>query len=133
MSFREEIVCIHLCCEHCCERTSCFVRLDSCCENYHISVDMELFIGKQIGCLNVKFSVRLRNYLADHSLNIVNIVLLNGSSVEFIEILSGSTNVYIENINLCIRIFLTDEHCVLCRIHTADLRAVGLTLAVVAS
>ena len=94
---------------------------------------MELLICKEVRSLNVYLSVRLGSYLADHALDVVDIVLLDSAAIELVEVLTGSTHVDVEYVYLGIRIFFADKHSVLCGIHTAYLRAVGLALLVVAS
>ena len=133
MSLGEEVVGIHTCSEHCSYGTGGLVRLDSGCENYQISVDMELLVSDKVRCLNIKISVRSGGNLSDHTLYVVNAVLFNSSAVELIEELTGSTDINVEYINVCIGIFFSDKHCVLSGVHTADLGAVGLSAAVVRS
>ena len=42
-------------------------------------------------------------------------------------VLAWSTNVNVENSYICIRVFVTDQHCMFCSVHTADLGAVALS------
>lgn len=105
MSLGEEVVGIHTCSEHCSYGTGGLVRLDSGCQNYQISVDMELLVSDKVRCLNIKISVRSGGNLSDHTLYVVNAVLFNSSAVELIEELTGSTDINVEYINVCIGIF----------------------------
>ena len=50
------------------------------------------------------------------------------AAVELIKVFTGGTHVYIEHINLSIGVFIPYKHCVLCGIHTANLRAIFLAL-----
>ena len=129
MCFCEEVVGIHTCCQHGCQRTSCLIRFNCSCQNDHICLDVQLFVGEQIRSLNHQRTICLRRNLADHTLNIVYAVLFYCTPIEFIVVLARCTNVNIEYINVGIRILFTAQHCVLCRIHTANLRAVFLTAA----
>ena len=121
MCFCEEVICIHAGCEHCSKRSCALVRLDSSSENNEVSLDVELLVGDKVGCLNIECSVSSGSDLADHTLYIMYVIFLNGSAVELIKILTGSTNVDIEYINIGIGIFFTCKHSVLSSVHTADL------------
>ena len=88
---------------------------------------MKLLSVKKVGRLNFKFSVFGRNF-SDHSFYVMDAVFFDRAAVELIEILTGGTDVYIEYINVGVGIFVSYKHCVLCGIHTADLRAVFFTL-----
>ena len=129
MSFCEEVVGIHACSQHGCQRTGTLVCFDCSSQNDHICLDVQLFIGDQVRSLNVQCAVRLRSNLADHTLNIMYAILFYGTAIELIIVLARCTNVDVEYIDIGIRIFFTAQHCVLCGIHTADLGAVFLTAA----
>ena len=125
----KEVVGIHAGCQHSCQRTSALVCFDCSSQNDHVSLDVQLFVGNQIRCLNIQCAVSLRCNLADHTLNIVYAILLYCTAIELIIVLARGTNVDVEYINVSIRIFFTAQHSVLCGIHTADLGAVFLTAA----
>ena len=73
-------------------------------------------------------SIYFRN-LADLAFDVVHTVLFNGSAVKFIEVLARGTDINVEDIDLYIRIFITNQHRMLCSVHAAALRAVTLSAA----
>ena len=93
---------------------------------------MQLLVADQVGSLNLQLAV-LRNHLAHHTLNIMYTVLFYSAAVELVKVLTGGTHINIEYVNIGIGVLFAAQHCVLCGVHTADLGAVGLTLAVVAT
>ena len=90
-------------------------------------VKMDLFIINQVRSLYKKASVRLRNDFSYLAFDVVYTVLFYSSSVELIEVLTRGTHINIEDCYICIRIFITDQHCMFCCVHTADLGAVWLS------
>jgi len=129
VSLGKEVVRIHACGEHRGERTSALVGLDRRGKHDHVGGDLDLLVLDQIGRLNGDRSVGLGIDLADHALYVVDAVFLDRAAVELVEVLSGGTHVNVEHINLGVWVFFTHEHCVLCGVHTADLRAVRLSAA----
>ncbi len=89
---------------------------------------MDLLVGDKIAALYLK-DLSFRTYLADLTLDVMHAVLFNGSAIELIKGLARSPHIDIEHIDLRIRILVSDKHCMLGRIHTADLGAVLFTLA----
>ena len=83
--------------------------------------------GLIFAALYKKASVRLRNNFSYLSFDVVYTVLLYCSSVELIEVLTWGTHINIEDCYICIRIFIADQHCMFCCVHTADLGAVWLS------
>ena len=128
MSFEEEVVVVHRSCKHCSKWTSRLVCFDRCCKNNHISLDMNLFVQNQIASLNIKSSVALRSNFSYLTFDVVNAILFNSAAIELIKEFTWSTNVNVEYIAVCIRIVVACKDCVLCSIHTTDLRAVLVTL-----
>ena len=128
MCFREEVVRIHACGELCSEGSRSVARLNSCSENYHICRNTDLFIIDKVARVNEKLAVDVMD-LTYHTLDIMYSVFFNSSALEFVKALTGSTNVYVEYVNVCIGIFFSCKHCVLCRVHTAYLRTVRLSAA----
>ncbi|CDC70437.1 unknown [Candidatus Colimorpha enterica] len=133
MSLGEEIVCVHACGKHGRKASCRFVRLDGSGKNDHVCVDLQLFAGNEVGCLNSQLAVGLWSDLADHALDVMHAVFLDRAAVELIKVLSGSTHVDVEHVNVGVRVLLADEHRVLCGVHTADLGAITLSPAVVAA
>ena len=60
MSFGKEIVCIHACGKHRTETSCRFIGFNGSGKHHKIGVYLKLFVGKKIGGLNKKRSVRLR-------------------------------------------------------------------------
>ena len=120
MSFREEVVCVHACRKKRCKVSCGFIGFDSCRKNNEIGVDMNLFSVDKIRTLNLKL-VTIGTDLSYHTLYVVNSVFFNRAAIEFVEVLSWCTDVYIENVYIGVRIFIAYEHGVLCRVHTAYL------------
>ena len=87
----------------------------------------DLLIVQKINALNEKLSIGLRNDFSYLTFDVVYMVLFHGSSVELIEVFPRGTNVDIEDSHVYIRIFITDQHRMLCSVHTADLGAVALS------
>lgn len=127
MSLGEEIVGIHGRGQHGCKGTGGFIRLDRRGKDHEVRFDVKLFIRDEVGRLDHQL-ISLGRHLADHSLDIVDAVFLNGAAVELVEILTGCTHVDIENVNVGVRVFIPREHRWLRRIHTAYLGAVFLAL-----
>ena len=96
------------------------IGFDSRRKNDEIGVDMELFSVDKVRSLNLQL-VAVRTDLADHTFYIMHAVFFNGAAIEFIKILAGCTDVYIENVYVRIGIFVAYEHGMLCRVHTAYL------------
>ena len=88
-------------------------------QNNEVSVNGELLICDKVGSSYHEL-VSLGRNLTNHTLDIVYSVLLYRTAIEFVEVLTGCTNVYVEYVNLCIRIFISCEHCVLRSVHTTD-------------
>ena len=127
MGFCEEVVCINTCCKHSSDLTNIRVRFNGCCKNDHICFLKDLFVVDQVRSLYKKASVRLWNNFSYLAFDVVYAVLFYGSSVELIEVFTWSTDINIEYGYICIRIFITDQHCMFCCVHTADLGAVWLS------
>ena len=127
MGLGEEVVRVHGGGQHRGQRPRGLIRLDGGSQHDHVSVDMQLPVVQQIGGLHLQLAVFGRD-LADHTLDIMHAVLLDGSAVELVKVLAGGAHVDIEHIYVCIRVFFAAEHGVLRRVHTADLGAVGLAL-----
>ena len=126
MCLCKEVVGINTCGKHSCNFSYILVWLDSSCKNHHISLHKDLFIFKQVRSLNHKSSIWLWDYLSNLAFYIIYTVIFNSSSVELIEVFAWSTNVNVENSYICIRVFVTDQHCMFCSVHTADLGTVAL-------
>ena len=133
VSFCKEVVVIDTCREHRSDLTNALVRLNSSSQYDHIGLLHDLLVIEKVNTLNEKCTVGLRDNLTDLTLNVVNVILLNSSSVELVEVLTGSSYIDIEDRDICIGPVILDEHCVLSGIHAAYLGAVGLTLLIVAS
>ena len=127
MSFCKEIVGVNTCSKHGSDLTYIRIRFNGCCKNYHICFLEDLLIIKKIRSLHQKLSIRLRNYFSYLSFDIIHTILLYRSSVELIKVLTWCTNINIEYGNIYIRIFITDQHCMFCCVHTADLGTVWLS------
>ena len=130
MGFCEEVVCINTCCKHSSDLTNIRVRFNGCCKNDHICFLKDLFVVDQVRSLYKKASVRLRNDFSYLAFDVVYTVLLYSSSVELIEVLTRGTHINIEDCYICIRIFITDQHCMFCCVHTADLGAIWFSSVV---
>ena len=131
--FGKEIVVIDTCREHRGDLSDTLVRLDGGSENDHIGLLHDLLVVEHVDSLNNDGSVRLRDDLSDLTLYIVNVILLDGSSVELVEVLTGSSYVDIEYRDVRVGPVILDEHRVLGGIHAAYLGAVRLTALVVAA
>ena len=131
MCFCKEVIIIDTCSEHCSDLTYSGIRFNGSSENDHISLHIDLLAIQEISSLNQERSVGLWLNLTDLTLDVVNVILLHGSSVELIEVLTGSSYINIENCDIGIRPVILDEHRMLSRIHAAYLGAVGLTLLLV--
>ena len=105
------------------------VRLNRRRQDDQVRVDVQLFIGQQVGGLDHQLAVRPGGDLADHALDVMHAVLLHRAAVELVEVLAGGADVDVEDIHIGVRIFLADQHGVLGGVHAADLRAVGLAAA----
>ena len=127
MCFGKEVVGIHTCSQHGSQRTSTLIRFNRSSQYNQICINMQLFIGDQIGSLYFQGAICLRHNLADHTFNIMYSILFNSTTIELIIILTWCTNINVEYINIRIRIFFTAIHCMLCCIHTTNLRAVFLS------
>ena len=57
----------------------------------------------QVGRLHLQLSA-FRHDLADHALDVMHAVFLDGAAVKFIEVLAGGPHVDVEHINIRIRI-----------------------------
>ena len=90
---------------------------------------MKLFIRNQIRSLNHQFSICLRSNFTNHSFYVMYSIFLCRSTIEFIKVLPRSTDINIKYIYICIRIFFSGQHGMLCRIHAANFRAIRLTAA----
>ena len=130
MGFCEEVVCINTCCKHSSDLTNIRVRFNGCCKNDHICFLKDLFVVDQVRSLYKKASVRLWNNFSYLAFDVVYAVLFYGSSVELIEVFTWSTDINIEYGYICIRIFITDQHCMFCCVHTADLGAIWFSSVV---
>ena len=130
MRFREEVVRIHAGGEHRGERSGGFVGLDGGGKHHKIRVDVELPVCEQVGRLHVEH-VSVGRDLADHALDVVYAVFLDGAAVELVKALAGRTNVDVEHVHVGVGILVPDEHRVLGGVHAADLGAVFLASAVV--
>ena len=71
--------------------------------------------------MNCKLTVGLGSNLTNLTLIVVYTVFLDCSSVEFVEVLTGSTDIDVEYCYVYIGIFISDEDSVLGCLHTADL------------
>ncbi len=60
----------------------------------------------------------------------MNAVLLDGSTIELIEVLARGSHIDVEDIDIRIRVVILCKHCMLRGVHTADLRAVRLATLV---
>ena len=89
-------------------------------QNDEIGRDRDLFVIDQIRALYHQFTVFVI-YFSDHTLDIVHAILFNCTTVELIKVLTRCSYIYIEYINICIRILISCKHFVLCSIHTANL------------
>ncbi|CCY34159.1 unknown [Ruminococcus sp. CAG:60] len=127
MCFCEEVVGINTCGKHSCNFSYILVWLNSSCKNYHICFHKDLFVLKKVRSLNHKGSVWLRDHLSNLALDIIYAVILNCSSVELIEVFTWGTDINVKYGYVCIRIFVADQHGMLCCVHTADLGAVALS------
>ena len=126
MGFCQEVVGINAGCQHGGNLSHIRIRFDGRRQDYHIRFFQDLLIIQKICSLDQQFPIWLRNHFSYLPFDIIHSVLFYGSSVKLIKILARRTHINIENGYIHIRIFIPDQHGVLCRIHTADLRAVTL-------
>ena len=127
MGLRKEVIRIHGGGQHGRKRPRGLIRFDGGSQHDHVGVNVQLPVVQQIGGLHLQLAVFGRD-LADHALDVMYAVLLDGSAVELVKVLAGGAHVDIEHIYICIRVFFAAEHGMLRRVHAADLGAVGLAL-----
>ena len=127
MGLGEKVVGVHGGHQHRGQRPGGLVRLDGGREDDHVGVDVQLPVLKQVGGLHLELAA-LRRDLADHALDVMHAVLLDGAAVELVKVLAGGPDVDVEDVHVGVRIFFAAEHGVLRRVHAADLGAVGLAL-----
>ena len=58
---------------------------------------------------------------------VVDTVVLHSPAVELIKVLARGTDIDVKYSHIGIGVLIPDQHGVFCRVHTADLGAVGLT------
>ena len=126
----EEVVGIDGSGEHSGDFARIGVGLDGGGQHYHIRLLENLLIFQQVHAVNQQAAVGLGSNLAHLALHIINAVVLHRATVEFIKVLAGGTDIDVKHGHIGIRIFIPDEHSVLCGVHTADFGAVGLASVV---
>ena len=127
MGLGEKVVGVHGGRQHRSERPGGLVGLDGGREDDHVGVDVQLPVLKQVGGLHLELAA-LRRDLADHALDVMHAVLLDGAAVELVKVFAGGPDVDVEDVHVGVRVFFAAEHGVLRRVHAADLGAVGLAL-----
>ena len=127
MCLCKEIIGINTSSKHGCNFSYILIWLNSSCKNNHIRLHKDLLVFQKVRSLNHKCSVWLRNYFSYLAFYIIYTVIFNCSSVELIKVFTWSTDINVEYRYVCIRIFVADEHCMFCSIHTADFGAIALS------
>ena len=130
MCFGEEVVGVDTCGQHGCDLAHIRIRFDGCCQNHHIRFFQDLTVVQKVRALNQQLAVGLGNDLSDLALDVIHSILFHRSSVELVKVLARCTDIDIEYGHIHIRIFVADQHRMLCGVHTADLGAVRFSSVV---
>jgi len=64
-------------------------------------------------------------HLAYHALDVINAVLFHRAAVKFVVVFARTTHVNVKYVYFGIGVLFANKHCMLSRVHTANLTAIG--------